>query len=138
MGHNRIKAGRVPAGPPLTFSFRHLDLNHRKFNLDCCIDKARLWSELFLRLSEFSAWTVDLFRDMNNQENRHSIYFDLTTEPNGFRLDDNDLGLEEAWQFCICKGELWRAHGVLLPGQALLYLVWIDPCHRLYQIPGTC
>ena len=78
---------------------------------------------MLLRLSEFSAWTVDAFREMNNEDHRHSVYFDLTTEPNGFQLDDDDLELEEAWQFCICKGQLWRARQVYCY-RGRLFSIW--------------
>lgn len=92
------------------------------------------------RIKDYSTWTVESFRDQNNDlHRRHYIHFPATTEPEGFRnLDDENLGYEEGWQFSVIPDAscIWRVHGALLDDT--FYVVWLDPCHRLYLKSFSC
>lgn len=96
--------------------------------------------ELFARIKEYSSWTVEQFRDQNqNIEHRHTIYFPETSESKGFTsVVDEQLALEECWQFSVKPTPdcIWRVHGILQDDT--FYIIWLDPCHRLYVKPFSC
>jgi hypothetical protein len=117
----KVKNGRVrPDAPPLrtlTFSFKHLDLTHRKFKSEDCT--LQFWNSLLSALKYFSERTVEDFRDIDHSEHRHFIDFRETSEPSGFGIgatDDVDLW-QQPWQFALepdpCAAEVavasaWR------------------------------
>lgn len=88
-------------------------------------------------MQRYSEFTVDQFTDQNNNEGRHIIRFEDTSEPDGFTcLDEDNLRLEDPWQIRLCP-EIrnpprsgWRVHGFLLDG--VFYMIWLDTAHRLY------
>jgi hypothetical protein len=83
--------------------------------------------------------TVDDFLDQNNKEHRHKIFFEDTSEKDGFvgapGVDKDQIGYLEAWQFQVCDATDWRVHGFIL--DETFYIVWLDPLHRLYPRPAT-
>ena len=120
---------------PLRFSFKHLDIKHPKFDPSkCCLDYFR---KLFEVLQRFSNWRVVDFIDQNNNEHRHIISFETSSELNGFQeipaIDTEQLGYHEGWQFGVCPedgGNRWRVHGILVDDT--FYLVWLDEHHALF------
>ena len=82
----------------LRFSFTHLDIGKPKFDPDlCCVDYFR---RLMFTLKRFSAWTVSEFIYLHNdQEHRHIIDFQGSSEPTGFNIpvDPEQLGSHEPW-----------------------------------------
>ena len=137
----RIRASPLPPSPTLRFSFKHLDFNTEKFCVRNC--DREFWYNLHCRIYGYSRWTVDQFRDQNqnnqNMEHRHTIYFPETSELGGFvNVDQENLALEEPWQFSVnpvpeCIG---RVHGLLQDDT--FYVIWLDPCHRLYPKSFSC
>lgn len=86
------------------------------------------------RLALFSQWAQEDFCDQNNKEHRHVIDFDETSEQQGFGIDDDQLAYLEPWQFAVCPKTSWRVHGFI--AEDTFFIVWLDPLHNLYPIPG--
>lgn len=120
---------------PLRFSFKHLDCNNLKFHLSRC--SAEYFHKLFEILYRFSNWTVGDFIDQNNDEHRHLIDFEKSSERDGFQhipeIDSEQFGYHEGWQFGVhpeVHWNRWRAHGILVDDT--FYLVWLDQDHQLF------
>jgi hypothetical protein len=113
----------------LIFSFKHLDCAHPKFALSKC--SADYLIALLETIQKYSSWTVDDFKNQNNDEARHTLWFPDTTEPDGFLgLEQDQLAYHESWQFGINPPKtLWRVHGILIDDT--FYIVWLDPEHQL-------
>lgn len=143
MLNNRGRRGGIPkpslAPPrqPLRFSFRHFHPDHPKFQLESC--ERDFLSELINRLAVYSSWAQEDFRDQNNNEHRHVIDFDRTTEKDGFTsapgIDSDQLAYLEAWQFEVRPMTDWRVHGFV--SDDTFFIVWLDPLHKLYPFPGS-
>lgn len=140
MGKRGIRPSALPASPKLKFSFKHLDTHNGKFCLNAAKCTHEFWACLLQRMKEYSTWTVEEFRDQNNGlDRRHLIDFRETSEQNGFgTLDEENLGMEEAWQFSVKSAAdcIWRVHGILQDDT--FYVIWLDPCHRLFRKPFSC
>jgi hypothetical protein len=121
---------------PFRFSFKHLDPDHPKFPLKSC-DREFLCG-LINCLTIYSQRAQEDFRDQNNNEHRHVIDFAQTSEKEGFTsapgIDGDQLAYLEAWQFEVRFMTNWRAHGFI--GDDTFFIVWLDPLHRLYPLPG--
>jgi hypothetical protein len=123
---------------PLKFSFKHLDFENLKFRPSVCTLEYLL--ALLEALQRFSTWTVDQFMDINDKENRHSIYFPETSEPDGFEGippgDVEQFGYHDGWQFRIYSPQQpwqqWRVHGILIDDT--FFVVWLDERHLLYNV----
>lgn len=133
----RVRPSPVPPSPTLKFSFKHLDKTNPRYSVQkCCVDFYRYMVQELMRHSHF---TVEQFREQNNDDGRHRHYFPDTSEPNGFTCLNDPEGLEqeEAWQIRLCPnihrppGNAWRIHGVLLAD--VFYVVWLDYDHALYE-----
>jgi hypothetical protein len=112
----------------LQFSLKHLDTTNPKIPLDDCTKE--FWVNLVREIHRYSQFTVDLFNDQNHEDRRHTIAFEETSEPDGFKqLDTDQLAYVQAWQFSIGR-ERWRVAGFLLDDT--FYIVWLDPNHALY------
>ena len=97
-------------------------------------------------LARYSNFTVEQFREQNNDDGRHHHYFPDTSEPDGFTCLNDPEGLEqeEGWQIRLCPDihrppeSAWRVHGVLLAD--VFYVVWLDYEHLLNEdkqfLPG--
>jgi hypothetical protein len=127
----------VPAeGRALRFSFKHLDSTNDKFQLTRC--NVDFFRSLLERIRDYSGWTVDDFRDQNNHEHRHAIYFPETSETDGFvgvGLDADQIAYEEAWQFELTRQQDWRVHGILIDDT--FFVIWLDANHLLYPRLAT-
>jgi len=133
LGFPAIPPVQIPSGDKLLqFSFRHLDLGNERFPLINC--PVEFFQRLMERIKTFSNWTVEAFQDQNNNEHRHTIDFRETSEPDGVKsvVDPDQFDYHEAWQFDLCKTELWRVHGILVDDT--FFVIWLDPQHRLYPI----
>jgi hypothetical protein len=134
-----IPAPRFPGPENIKFSFKHLDSTNSKYSVEkCCVG---FYSNLISALRRYSGFTVEQFREQDNEDGRHTHYFPLTSEPDGFTcLNDPDgLQMEEPWQIRLCPGNPippesgWRVHGILLAD--VFYVVWLDYDHALYDNP---
>jgi hypothetical protein len=120
---------------PLRFSFKHIHLESDKFHhSNCCLE---YFTKLFESLRRYSTWKVEDFKQENNDEHRHLIWFPDTTEPTGFanvpNIDNEQFGYEVGLQFEVCpdkRGIRWRVHGILIDDT--FFIVWLDPNHLLY------
>jgi hypothetical protein len=133
---NKITRQEVKPNPErVRFCFDYLQPDHPKFPLSSCSDK--FLQALLREIVRYSNWTVDLFKDMNNVNHRHSTTFGETTEPEGFAdIDpsDQELWTEEAWQFALpgergTPSDAWRVHGFIMNN--IFHVVWLDPDHKL-------
>ena len=119
----------LPDSQTIQFSFKHVDLNNSKFSLDRCPQE--FWWPFLAELHRYSQFPIEEFENQSNDNHRHIITFDETSEPNGFtHLDMEQLGYVETWQFAICV-ERWRVIGFLVA--PIFYVVWLDPSHALYN-----
>jgi hypothetical protein len=99
--NGRVRPGVPPIGRTLTFSFKHLALNHHKFKPAHCT--VQFWNSLLSALKYFSERTVEDFCDINDAEHRYFIDFQETSEPSGFGVgsaDEDDLW-QQPWQFAL-------------------------------------
>jgi hypothetical protein len=134
------RSEQIPAARPpeideqrLRFSFKYLDFGNGKFApSECSHDYI---CRLFQILHHFSKWRVGDFADQNNNEHRHIINFEQSSEPNGFQIpeaDQEQLGSLEGWQFSV-QPDIYhirgRVHGALVDDT--FYIVWLDEHHRL-------
>ena len=131
-----IPEPRLPSqDQPLRFSFKHLHLEHEKFNVRDCDQEFIL---AFIRaIREFSTWTIESFTYQKNNFHRHSFDFANSSEPDGFlsapHIDAEQLGSHEAWQYAVpCERSdvRGRVHGILIDDT--FYVVWLDPLHKLF------
>lgn len=113
----------------IKFSFKYIDHNSDQFNLqECSEDFLR---QLVLKVFEYSSWSLDAFRDSNNDDNRHVIDFRETCRPRGFtNVNREQLAYEECWQFGLSHKADYRVHGILL--EDTFFVIWLDPEHLLY------
>jgi len=121
----------IPPDEFLKFSFKHLDLlTNKKFSLRLC---ATGYLDKFLnRLRDICGVKVSDFREGKSPSLRgHAIAWGDTTEKGGFTCLNKQLRAMQAWQFEITSNKHGRVHGVLLDN--IFYVVWIDPCHKLYE-----
>jgi len=128
----QIPDPQMPVGLELiTFSFKHLDIEHKKFPLTAC--NADFYQELLRTIKSYSGWSVERFCEQNHQFHRHLIDFESTTEPQGFELDEQ-LDSGEYWQICLKPTEKWRVHGFIVG--STFFIKWLDPEHLLCQPTG--
>ncbi len=132
MGATNHRLPRIPKPHPTTnenplvFSFKHLDLDsNTKFRLNLCTHE--FLGALFKEVKR--PWTVDRFCEFDNERHSHFIYFEDTTEPNGFPGLNEQLEPEFFWQIALQGDWKWRIHGFLI--DAIFYIVWLDPNHLL-------
>lgn len=128
---SHIPPAAVPPDEFLKLSFKHLDLlGNEKFSLKLC---GKGYLDKFLnRLKDVCGISVSDFRANKSKSLRsHRISWAETSEKQGFMSLNSQLRASEAWQFEITANEHGRVHGILLDN--VFYLVWIDPCHKLYS-----
>ncbi len=137
----KIKAGKpkttakvVPAGatrdaPTLRFSFRYLDLKHKKFGI-ARRDGKYLSSILdrFKSLSEMRA--KELLTSRSGSLRVHEITWKDTSEPGGFTALNPQLREWPAHQFQVSANKHGRVHGFFI--ESVFFVVWLDPEHNLY------
>jgi hypothetical protein len=126
----RIPHVSQPKDLPIKFSFKYIDLFHTTFRVEDC---GKNYLEKFLvRLRDLCGISIQEFRSNKSSAIRaHRIDWEDTSEKEGFRYLNDQLKLEEAWQFEISKSEHGRVHGILL--EETFYVVWLDPLHNLYS-----
>lgn len=127
----RIPPASIPRDESLKFSFKHLDLlSNEKFSIKLC--KEGYFDKFLNRLKDICGVSVSDFRTNRSRSLRsHPITWEETTEANGFMCLNSQLRQSEAWQFEITSNEHGRVHGILIDD--IFYVVWIDPCHKLYS-----
>ncbi|QOY92198.1 hypothetical protein IRI77_30170 [Paludibaculum fermentans] len=115
----------------LVFSFKHLDLaTNPKFTLDRC--REGYLSKLLERLKALHGFKVSELKHNKSKSLRcHSLDWNATTEPGGFRCLNDQLRSLPAWQFEVSSNEHGRVHGFFI--DQTFFVVWVDPEHRLYQ-----
>ena len=130
-----IPAPQPPDETEIQFSFKLLDLDsNRKFGLHHC--HSSYWKKFLLRLKDVNAMKVREFRGTpSSQLRNHKISFKDTSEPAGFKQLPEQLRSAEAWQFELTQHVHGRVHGILI--NQTFFVVWLDPCHRLYDKTNT-
>jgi hypothetical protein len=136
-GKRRKRAVRTPiatalADADLKFSFKFLDLAHRKFRIDNC--DTEFWLALLDRLREVNGMSLADFQANHPMDdlNSHAIEFEDTTEPQGFAHLNEQLATAQPWQFALsARTDAGRVHGILV--EDTFFIVWIDARHELYN-----
>ena len=137
-GKRRVVPSQKPAHVPIPkqpvsegvlFSFKLLDLTHRKFKIS--EEDAGWFEQLFQRLKDVSSQTADEIRANKTQSLRaHSIEWSDTSEPDGFSQLPQQLRDYQGYQFQLSKNR-GRVHGLFIDDK--FYIVWLDPRHNLYD-----
>ncbi|MBS4034385.1 MAG: hypothetical protein KGZ85_07980 [Ignavibacterium sp.] len=127
---NKIKPAALIPNGLLTFSFKYLSINHKKFCIDQC--ENAYFKELLTRLLHISSFTYNQFISERSTALRaHIIRWDETSEPEGYSHLPAQLRDYAPYQFGINNNNYGRVHGFLHEGT--FYIVWIDPDHLLYN-----
>jgi hypothetical protein len=136
-----VAGGRIPTtreindADPLYLSFKLLDIfTNEKFHLKHC--EQPYLEKFVLRLQELNRLRIKDFRTYKPEWRNHEIQFAETSEPEGFKQLPEQLRAKEAWQFQLTRAEYGRIHGILMDD--IFYIVWIDPCHKLYPADSIC
>ena len=127
------QTGREQERERLQFSFKHLDENHSKFDIkNCTVEYLRA---LLIQIKNYSEYTEEQFKELNNRDHRHFNYWSDTSEKNGFTHLSDEIQNEYSWQFALCPQSRtvpladWRVHGMIVGN--VFYIVWLDPKHQL-------
>lgn len=136
-----IRAGRLPkgdgkmrAGTPdtqrhISFSFRHIEQTHDKFQY--ARRDAAYFCKVLERLSALSNFTVQEFHASRSSAMRaHPIAWEGTSEPQGFANLNEQLRNSTPFQFAVSANAHGRVHGFFVGN--VFFVVWLDPDHRLY------
>lgn len=126
---NIIVASR-PLSQPVSFNFKRLKVEGRKFNYE---DKeTEYFCKLMDRLKNVSSLTkMELLQNRGKTLRCHQIDF-----RNDTRLTETTFGIlsdavdDEAYQISISSNEHGRVHGYFVGD--IFYIVWFDPEHELY------
>lgn len=126
---SKIKATSVD-DQTIMFSFKHFDNTNEKFSISN--SRQPYFDKLLTRLQDVSRLKESELRFNNAHGLRsHSIKWNDTTEPLGFKHLKGQLRDIEGWQFEISSNKYGRVHGLLLNG--VFYVIWFDPEHLLYS-----
>lgn len=128
---SRIKAGTPETPKLMSFSFRHMDRRHERFNYST--RDSAYFCKVIERLSALSDCTVlQLQAERSPALRAHPISWDETSEPDGFSHLNEQLRESRPYQFSISSNAHGRVHGFFL--DHVFHVVWLDPDHCLY--PG--
>ncbi len=123
-----IKHPPAPTEKKVCFSFKNLQLDHKRFNLRS-VGKNYL-PKLVARLKDISGMPMkELCLSDSPTLRMNRIYWDKASEngfgiPNGKELDD------EPWEFSITRSSHGRVHGYIVDN--IFYIRWLDPDHKLF------
>ncbi|EPP6704105.1 MULTISPECIES: hypothetical protein [Providencia] len=126
-----ISAGSItPPTTTVSFSFRHLDPSHSKFNVTS--KNADYFCKLFDRLKSISGFTAkEILQERSSALRAHPIDWSGTSEKNGFTNLNEQFKSYEPYQLSISSNEHGRIHGFFIGH--IFYVVWLDPEHLLYS-----
>lgn len=86
---------------------------------------------LMERLKGLSSWTVtDFLTPQGKAIRNHTIEWEGTARPNGFRHLNEQFQAYPAHQFSISKSRWGRVHGLLIDDT--FHVVWLDHDHAVY------
>jgi len=113
----------------LRFSFKHLDLNHKKFSIEG--QSHDYFHKVLERLKNLSTVTTrELITNRSPSMRSHPIDWENTSEHSGFNHLNSQLRDLRAYQFQISSNAHGRVHGFIL--ENIFFIVWLDPDHSLY------
>lgn len=114
----------------ISFSFKHLHLDHPKFSVEG--RDSRYLIKLLCRLKDVCSFTAAELCVNNSPSLRaHPIAWSDTTEPQGFAHLNEQLRGTTPYQFQISSNEHGRVHGFFIDN--VFFIVWLDPSHSLYD-----
>ena len=118
----------LPSPVRISFSFRHLQTEHRKFQFSH--RDSSYFCKLLDRLKHVCELSWQQMRTSHKDSVRcHDHKWHLTTEPDGFGLK-GQLADCQGWQFAVSGNEHGRVHGFIIGN--VFFVVWLDPDHKLY------
>ncbi len=126
---SRIKRTEIEVPIGTSFSFKYFQADHDKFSIRN--QDTKYLQALLERLREVSKLTVtELINNHSKSIRCHPIVWEETTEqcfgiPNEKQLVDTPYQLFEV---SLSQG---RVHGFFI--ENIIYVVWLDPEHKLYQ-----
>lgn len=124
-----IQLPPMGGGKPISFSYKYLEVNNRKFEYTSRGKKYFL--ALTARLRDLSNSTqLDLLVNRSKSLRCHPIKWDDTTE-SCFGLPNEDQIVDTPYQIQISKKQHGRIHGFFI--QNVFYVRWLDPEHNLYN-----
>jgi hypothetical protein len=113
----------------LRFSFKHLDLNHKKFSIKK--KEHDYFGKVLERLKAISTFKAsEVFANRSSSLRAHPIDWRHTSEKKGFSHLNSQLQDIPAYQFQISSNEHGRIHGFIL--ENIFFIIWFDPEHNLY------
>ncbi|WP_262417007.1 hypothetical protein [Providencia rettgeri] len=128
---SNISAGLIShSTTTVSFSFRHLDPSHNKFNVTS--KNADYFCKLFERLKSISDFTTnEVLQNRSSALRAHPIDWNDTSEKDGFTHLNEQFKSYEPYQLSISSNEYGRIHGFFIGH--IFYVVWFDPEHLLYS-----
>ncbi len=112
----------------ISFSFRFLNLNHDKFNINS--KTTDYFRKLMDRLKDISGIEKSQLKGYRKTLRCHLIEWKDTTEKS-FGIVNEDAIVKEPYQFSLSVNEHGQIHGFFIGN--VFYVVWLDPDHRLYS-----
>lgn len=113
------------------FSFKYLDLFHKKFQVKH--RDGEYLHKLADRLKHYSSMKMraQLISSKSKSTRFHPIQWDETTECNGFSCLNDQLRSLDGYEIEVEKELYGRIHGFILDN--VFFIVWLDPDHNLYK-----
>ncbi len=114
----------------ISFSFKYLDTGKDKF---CIKSKdGDYFNKLIERLQGISTYTpLDLIKNNSKSLRFHPIDFKETSEPEGFKVNNEIFNNQTAYQIAISANKHGRIHGFFI--DSVFFIIWFDPEHKLYS-----
>jgi len=127
----KVKEPQKPSVEDMVhFSFKHLDLQHKKFSIDT--RRAQYFQKLLSRLKDLSGLTrIEFQTNRSSALRAHPITWERTSEKEGFMNLNDQLKEIPPYQFEVSVNEHGRVHGFFVDN--IFFIVWFDPDHLLYS-----
>lgn len=113
----------------IIFSFRYLDLNHKKFNYNDT--NVVYFHKLIERLRDVSQIRVKEIGAKGKTLRCHPIDWNDTTETCFGIPNEEEIVNDGGFQFAISSNAHGRIHGFFIGN--IFCVVWLDPYHKLYK-----
>jgi hypothetical protein len=111
------------------FSFKHLDMNNKKFSINTKTNQ--YFQKMLERLKNICMMKkTDIIHNNSKALRAHQIDWQKTSEKQGFTNLNEQLRQIPPYQFEISSNQHGRVHGFFIDN--IFFIVWFDPDHKLY------